>query len=122
MTGRIGEGLEILLQLPIRFASGWLAVDVVVDTGYDSELTIPEELASGLPRERTAEIELADGTERELDVVIIEIEWLEKIISVSALVTGNMPLIGVRLLANCRLTADFVTGGPVAIVPLDASQ
>lgn len=90
-------------------------IEAVLDTGYTELLSIPLGMAQGMPVIQVTEVELADGSLQLADVVRAKIEWMGEEITVRTLVMGNGPLIGVRLLEGCRLTANFVPNGPVAV-------
>ncbi|CAN5720340.1 hypothetical protein BH11ARM2_BH11ARM2_27380 [soil metagenome] len=93
-------------------------VSTVVDTGFTDALSLPQEMLAGLPRVGTNEFVLADGSVSEFELVTVDIEWIDGIRRVDALV-GDAALIGMGLLQGCRLTADIVPNGlmTVTLIP-----
>ena len=101
-----------------------------VDTGLDGYLLYPASETAGLPMTMTgltAELMFADGTTAEIDIGMLEIDWLGAIIAVPELLpnvpspeltpdTGEvMGLIDVGLLRDSRLSINFRPGGAVIV-------
>jgi clan AA aspartic protease len=97
-----------------------LDVDAIVDSGFVSSLTLPIATVSalGLVRQSGSSGVLADGSIRQFDVYLADVEWdgSWRTVLVSAL--GNEPLLGMRLMAGHKLIIDVVPRGLVEIVPL----
>jgi len=71
-----------------------------------------------LTRTFTGEARLADGTLRSFDVFRAEVDWAGTPREVPVSVLGDEALVGMKLLAGCRLTIIIEVGGVVEIVPL----
>ena len=71
-----------------------------------------------MTRTFTGEARLADGTLRSFDVFRAEVNWAGTPREVPVSVLGDEALVGMKLLAGCRLTIIIEVGGVVEIVPL----
>jgi clan AA aspartic protease len=121
ITGVVNAHHEAVVCLRILGPGGIaLAVDTIVDSGFTSSLTLPDPMiqALGLVKHSTGNATLADGTTRQFDVCIAEIEWDGTLRRVSVYAVGDEPLLGMRLLARHKLSMEVVPGGLVEIVPL----
>lgn len=119
MQGIVNSKYEIAVYLKLRGNAKVLEVEAIVDTGYNSYLTLPTELIQQLDLESESEsfAVLADGTSCRIGVYSADIEWdgVWKKIFVSAV--GDETLLGMRLLAGHKLSVDVVPGGLVSIEP-----
>ena len=100
------------MVLPVSFCLSQtteLAIDFVVDTGFNGYLTLPSPAVAALklPLESTIVARLADGSESEIPVYLAEIRWNEQVQFVTVLATGTKPLLGTSLLQGFRLTIEF---------------
>jgi clan AA aspartic protease len=92
----------------------------VVDTGFNGFLTLPPTVVSqlALPMQGPTRVTLADGTEVDLDVVEVTVEWDGQPYIVAALAADGGAVVGMSLLYGYRLTVDVIDGGPVGITRL----
>ena len=95
-------------------------VDVIVDSGFTSSLTLPATTVTtlGLVRKSGGTAKLADVSVRQFDICAAEVEWGGTWRTVLVSAVGNEPLLGMRLLAGHKLAIDVVPGGLVEILPL----
>ncbi|MFT3880907.1 MAG: hypothetical protein QM703_14745 [Gemmatales bacterium] len=95
-------------------------VDVIVDSGFTSALTLPMTTISslGLVRQSSSAALLADGSVQQFDVFAAEVEWggVWRTVLVSAI--GSEPLMGMRLLTGHKLEIEVTPNGLVEITPL----
>lgn len=96
-----------------------VVIEFVIDTGFEGALTLPPAAvaAMGLPYLIDIDANLADDTRAQVAVHQGTIVWNGAELSVAVLALGRRPLLGTALLADQRLTADFVDGGDVRIEP-----
>lgn len=120
-NGTVKSDRTIVIPLSLRDKAGDLVfVDAVVDTGFDGELTLPNRLLDSLQAEElnVLRVELADGSFVRLKSYEVEVEWMEETRNIMVLEADSVPLLGMSLLWNSRVTFDAVDGGAVSVVPL----
>jgi len=116
ILGHVRDSLpRVTLDLP--GVSGPVAVEFIVDTGFEGDVTLP---SSVLQRVHTEPLflslrSLADGTTRECRVHQMVLDWNGEARRVQVLELGHNPLLGALLLEGCHLDLDFVEGGEVVI-------
>lgn len=109
------------VTLKLRNASGLeFQIEAIVDTGFNSTLSIPPSVAAALKlqREYASEIMLADGTRHNFDFYKVEVEWDGIYREVVASAMGTVPLIGMRLLRGQQLRIDVTPFGKLEIEAL----
>jgi clan AA aspartic protease len=116
----LGKFVDGRVVLPVNFCideSTDLAIDCVVDTGFNDYLTLPTHVVSvmNLPLYTTTLVRLADGSHSSIPIHAARIRWddLEQLIPVLA--TGIKPLLGTALLRGFCLTVEFVDDGMVKV-------
>ena len=117
----VNERLEAEVPVTIYGPDGFhIDVRAVIDTGYDSWLTLPLIAVEylGLTRNSTGMAKLADDTVTPFEYYFAEVDWNDnrKTILVSAV--GAEVLIGMKLLIGHELRISVVVGGAVTIEPL----
>lgn len=121
IRGAVNALLEAVVRLRVRGPAGAEAdVDVVIDTGFNSSLTLPPAVAAalGLTRQSGGSAVLADGSVRRLDVYAAEVDWGGTWRPVLAWVVGDEALLGMGLLAGHELRVKAVPGGVAEITPI----
>jgi clan AA aspartic protease len=119
----LGKFVDNRAILPVRFylsADTELAIDFVVDTGFNDYLTLPPQavLAMNLDFYATGSMRLADGSSLPMSIYFAEINWDDRKLSVPVIATGTKPLLGTALLKYFRLTIDFEPDGLVQLESL----
>jgi len=120
ITGQVDANLDALIRLSVQSPEGDLhEVDAVIDTGYNSFLTLPidEVIALGLIYLGRGAATLANGREEEFDVYEAAVIWdgIERAVPVDAIEGGA--LVGMSLLNGHDLHIRVEVGGQVAIKP-----
>lgn len=121
IAGTVAAGYEPMVAVHVRGAAGvTLDVDAQIDTGFTGFLTLPPAAIArlGLSWRSRDRIKLADGRWARFDIYDGVILWDGRPRRVFVDSTDVDPVIGLRLLAGHRLTADFRPGGPVTVEPL----
>ncbi|MDX1965608.1 MAG: hypothetical protein SFV23_00430 [Planctomycetaceae bacterium] len=124
LTGVVNEQLELLISFRVFTAKSETVkaeVTAVIDTGFSGGLALPEEICESLGFEvaRFVSGELADGSKTIVPIYFAEVDWcgVEREIEIAG--AGRTPLVGVQLLANQSLLAEFVPGGQCRIFPIE---
>lgn len=97
----------------VRLAVGPAVVDAVIDTGFDGHLQLPSSEAGSTPRTLidTDRYGFADGSEVEFDVYLVRVSFAGADIASRAIFSPtDEALIGVKFLADYRLTIDYPAG------------
>jgi clan AA aspartic protease len=111
-------GLQAHVDVTLRRAGQpGLAIEFVVDTGFEGALALPSAAvaALGLPLHQRVISKLADGSRKMTDVHRATIDWDGVVLDVAVLALGDRPLLGTALLDGYNLSVDFVAGGDVRI-------
>jgi clan AA aspartic protease len=121
ITGVFSSNGEPHIRLFVRGVGGIVhEVDVVVDTGFNGELTLPAALiaALGLAFHRQEQTILADGSTIETDTYQGIVIWdgAERSILVEA--SEGDALVGTLLMDGYELRVEMRTGGAVTLTPL----
>ena len=106
--------IDLLLQGP---AGRTVAVEAVVDTGFNRFIALPLEIitALGALPVGSNRVLLGDGSEASLDVYGITVLWDGVPRRVDGYAVGTTPLIGMRLLDGHSLYLEVEEGRRVAI-------
>ena len=123
IQGAVNSHLEAVIWVKVFGATGLKAdIEAIVDTGYDSYLTLPYQAISalGLPPYAPAEVTLADGRVEVMELFERSVEWEGQRLPIPILRTNGDAIVGMALLTGNRLTVDIVEGGIVRIEPFSA--
>ena len=121
IRGVVNSRYEAVVNLRVRGPVGaGLTVDVVVDTGATSSLTLPpaDVVSLGLTYRSTERAMLADGTVLSVDLYDAEVEWDGTWRTVLVTELDTRPLLGTRLLVGHEMYVEFVSDGAVDITAL----
>lgn len=107
-------------MLTIRGATEQGKADVVLDTGFTGELTLPPAAitALALPLDHYRPATLADGSITLMTVYKAVVEWDGTARSVDVLESEGIPLLGTSLLDGCEVLIEFKEGGRVVVTRL----
>lgn len=91
-----------------------------MDTGFDGHIAISRHLIQQMHVEQIGNeiVALADGSRRQQASYEMVMDWLDEEKVVEVLEMEGNPLLGMRLLEDCRLTIEATIGGEVVIEPL----
>jgi clan AA aspartic protease len=121
MFGRVNQNREAILKLVIIGAENHkIAIDAVIDTGFNGDLILPPEAISelGLKLQGYQKAVLGDGTTSQFQVYAATVIWdgSRKLVEVNAATSGV--LIGMGLLEGYKLEIDTTPNGVVTIIAL----
>ena len=117
LTGRIND-LQARLTVEILDSNGQIKpVEVLLDTGFDGQLSLPVFVVRQLNLGRGVLRfgELADGTNIQFMSYRATVLWDGQRRQVEVIESGNEPLLGMELLRGTRVTLDVLEGGTVTI-------
>jgi clan AA aspartic protease len=122
MFGRVNQQREAVLKLVIiGDRSQKMAVDAVVDTGFNGDLILPIEMVLELELipQGYQKATLGDGTISQFRVYIGTVIWdgSRRLVEVNAATSGV--LIGMGLLEGYKLEVNTIPNGIVTITNLD---
>jgi clan AA aspartic protease len=122
MFGRVNQQREAILKLVIiGDGNSKIAVDAVIDTGFNGDLILPIEIVSelGLVPQGYQKATLGDGTISQFRVYAATVIWdgERKLVEVNSATTGI--LIGMGLLDGYKLEVNATLNGAVSIIKLD---
>lgn len=120
MKGAVNEFQEPILPITILSPEGEpFELDVIVDTGSTSELTLPAELIEVFQLDFVQEqpTTLADGQVIHTRVFHAQILWHSSFRRVRVIELKMDPLIGMRLLEGSLLFVHARAGGEVLVEP-----
>lgn len=116
--GTVTESRVIVISLEvIASEEPPIALEAVVDTGFNGFLTLPSDTLKKLNATSvgTRRAELGDGKIVELDVSVVKINWQGAEREVLALQAEATPLVGMSLLWGNRVCFDARVNGPITI-------
>lgn len=122
IEGLVLGGSHAVIQLAVVHPDGTQTqLDVLIDTGYTSELTLGPELIDkfGLAFTGYGTAELANGVFVETELFAAKCFWHGELRDVTVMRIDAPPLLGMEMLATCRLTIEVVSKGLVTIEQLD---
>jgi predicted aspartyl protease len=117
IQGVVNARHEAIVRLKVRGRGGEVDIDAILGSGFTAALALPLKMVAdlGLVRQSGGTAVLADGTVRQFDLFIADVEWEGAWRPVLVSGVGNEALIGMRLLAGSKLTVEVVPGGLVQI-------
>jgi len=121
INGIVNVQIEAIITLKVLGSSGAeVAVEAVIDTGFNGYLTMPQPLIDflGLPWRRRGSGILADGSRIIFDIYEAEVIWDGELRRVAVDGSEADPLIGMSLLQGYELLIQVVKNGNVAIKQL----
>ena len=121
MFGRVNQQREAILKLVIiGDENNKIAVDAVIDTGFNGDLILPIQIVSelGLVPQGYQKATLGDGTISQFRVYAGTVIWDgdRKLVEVNSATTGI--LIGMGLLDGYKLEVNATPNGDVSIIRL----
>jgi len=116
IVGHVRDGFpRITLALP--GLNGLLQVEFVLDTGFEGELTLPENLLREIDADfvATQTMLMADDSERRTRHFQIVLEWNEEARFTEVIALEGRPLLGNLLLEGCGVQIEMTDGGEVVV-------
>jgi clan AA aspartic protease len=118
ITGHVSSSLEAIVRLHIEDSGGQTqAMDVIIDTGFTSFLSLPAATVSelGLKWILEEDTRLADGSLVSTNVYTAVVIWNGRPRNINVQALGVHSLIGMAMLASHDLAVRVTDGGSVSI-------
>ena len=122
LRGRVDDRQRAWITLDVGTGDDALQpVAAIVDTGFDSYLTMPPGIIHRLELEldRQTTVILATGVRRRVNVWSGYIRWHDRLRPIEVLEAQGEPLAGMRLLEGSQLTIQALVNGDVLIEELN---
>lgn len=120
MIGSISADREATMLVSVQGPSGVREIDIVIDTGFTGDLTLPRQVitALGLIYHSQVSATLANGDRVTLSKFEAQVAWHGRGRDVLVLETDGGALAGMSLLYGSRVVLDVLDGGVVSITAL----
>lgn len=118
IRGAVNDRLEPMVVLEISNGDGrFQPIEALLDTGFTQDLTLPPAAVArlGLEYVERMPITLADNRRIEASAHKGFVNWFGKIRRIDVIAAEGLPLLGMNLLADCKITIRARPGGEVAI-------
>ena len=118
IRGVLNDDHEPMVVVEISNGDGaFHSIEALLDTGFGGDLTLPPDTVSrlGLEYENQTPLCLANGQEIEAAVHLGFVKWLGRERKVNVLALDGQPLLGMTLLAGCKITIHARPGGEALI-------
>ena len=125
IRGRVGGNQQALVPLDINDGNGRPhRLEVILDTGFTGHLALSREFISmlDLPFVGQRIFELANGERFEFAAYLATVSWHGRLRDALVLQSDSVPLLGMTLLWDSRVTVDAVDDGAVIIEELSSMQ
>lgn len=118
MKGTVNDNLEAEFPLIVYGPSGiQIEVTGIIDTGFDSWLTLPITAVEYLEliRHSSGRVMFSDGSISRFDYYAADVDCIGSRRTILVSPVGTEVLIGMKLLLDCELRIDVIPGGEVSI-------
>ena len=118
ITGTVNADREATIRLRIQGPSGQeQVVEAIIDTGFDSWLTLPPSLVSGLGLHwlTQGQVTLGDGRTEPCDLYTAIVIWDGRPLRVMVDQADTEPLVGMMLMDGYELNVEVMDSGMVTL-------
>ena len=122
IRGRLNELLEPMVTVEVSNGDGdWRTVEALLDTGFSGHLTLAQDLIEslGLDYAGQTQMVLADGEDTTARAYVGFVNWFGQTRRAEIIASEGVPLLGMSLLAGCKITMRVRQGGEALIEPDD---
>ena len=121
ISGVITPSREAVVNLILYTLAGTeLEIGFVVDTGFNSSLTLPPDLIEGLDNRfvGVSEVTLADGSVCEIRIFKCIVSWMDKRLAATVFEMKAQPLLGMAMLYGNEIRMPVLDGAQFTVTPL----
>ena len=118
ISGALNDRLEPMVVLEISNGDGHFhPVDALLDTGFSQHLTLPPNAVARLGLKPVNQIPMTLAGDREILAPVHEglVKWFGKSKKINVIAIEGPSLLGMSLLANCKITIRAHPGGELLI-------
>ena len=118
IRGSLNERLDPLVTVEILNGDGQHhPVEALLDTGFSGYLTLPPDAVAclGLKHAKYTSVTMANGQEIQASIHMGAVKWLGRIREIEIVATDSPSLLGMSLLAGCKITIRAHPGGEILI-------
>ena len=118
IRGATNERLQLMVVIEISDGDGrYHPVEALLDTGFTQHLTLPpDEIARlGLEYRERIPMILANGQRIDVSVYRGLVKWFGESRRVRVIAVDGLPLLGMSMLENCKVTFSAQEGGELLI-------
>ena len=118
IRGMLNDRIEPMVVLEISNGDGqYHQVDALLDTGFSQSLTLPPDTVARLGLECADRIPMTLADARDIDVSVHKglVKWFGKRREINVIAIDGPPLLGMSLLAGCKITIRAHPGGEILI-------
>ena len=118
IRGVINDRLELKVVVEISNEDGaFESVEAVLDTGFGGDLTLPSDAVARLGLKYANPVHLILAGDHQMEGVAYKgfVKWFGRAREIDVIVAEGQPLLGMTLLAGCKITINVRPGGEALI-------
>ena len=118
IRGELTDRLQPIIALEISTGDGqFQPVDTLMDTGFSGYMTLPPDRVARLGLEHVELIPVVLAGDRQTQVSAHKgyVNWFGRELRIDVLAMEGQPLIGMKLLEDCKITLHVRSGAEVVI-------
>ena len=118
IRGIVNDRLELKVVVEISNEDGTFeAVEAVLDTGFGGDLTLPLDTVERLGLKYSRRVPLILAGDQRLECVVYRgfARWFGRVREIHVIAAEGQPLLGMTLLAGCKITIRVRPGGEALI-------
>ena len=118
IRGVINDSLELMVVVEISNGDGaFESVEAVLDTGFGGDLTLPPDAVERLGLKFVNRVPLTLAGDQQMEGVVYKgfVKWFGPEREIYVIAAEGQPLLGMHLLAGCKITIRVRPGGEALI-------
>ena len=118
IRGVLNDRLEPIFAVEISNGDGaFQPVDALLDTGFSESLTLPPDEVARLGLKYVSRVQLNLAGDQEIEGAVYAgfVKWFDQEREINVIAAEGQPLLGMTLLAGCKITIRARPGGEALI-------
>ena len=118
IRGVLNDRLQLMVAVEISDGDGpFQPVEALLDTGFSEDLTLPQDLVARLGLKRVNRIPVTLAGDHQIQVSTHDgyVKMFGQVRRINVLAMEGQPLLGMTLLAGCKITIHARPGGEALI-------